>query len=44
MRLPLPAVITTECMITNLPEENPSDAGAAGGMGGMGGMPGMGMM
>ena len=37
-------LITTECMITNLPEENPSDAGAAGGMGGMGGMPGMGMM
>ena len=35
-------MITTECMITELPkEEAPMGAGGHGGMGGMGGMEGM---
>ncbi|MCE1905763.1 chaperonin GroEL, partial [Enterobacter hormaechei] len=33
-------MITTECMITDLPKDDKADLGAAGGMGGMGGMGG----
>ncbi|SPW19974.1 chaperonin GroEL [Cronobacter sakazakii] len=33
-------MITTECMVTDLPKEDKADLGAAG-MGGMGGMGGM---
>jgi chaperonin GroEL len=36
-------MITTECMITDLPKED-GDMGGAGGMGGMGGRGGMGGM
>ncbi|MCO6556516.1 MAG: chaperonin GroEL [Gilliamella sp.] len=31
-------MITTECMVTDLPKDDKTDLGAAGGMGGMGGM------
>ncbi|EOP5175441.1 TCP-1/cpn60 chaperonin family protein, partial [Escherichia coli] len=31
-------MITTECMVTDLPKNDAADLGAAGGMGGMGGM------
>lgn len=31
-------MITTECMVTDLPKDDKADLGAAGGMGGMGGM------
>ncbi|HCW47959.1 MAG TPA: chaperonin GroEL, partial [Erwiniaceae bacterium] len=31
-------MITTECMVTDLPKDDKGDLGAAGGMGGMGGM------
>ncbi|MFK9874100.1 chaperonin GroEL, partial [Klebsiella pneumoniae] len=31
-------MITTECMVTDLPKGDAPDLGAAGGMGGMGGM------
>ncbi len=34
-------LLTTECVITDLPEENPAPMGAPAGMGGMGGMGGM---
>jgi chaperonin GroEL len=34
-------VIITECLITDLPEENDNSAAAAAAAGGMGGMPGM---
>ncbi|EAB5454781.1 chaperonin GroEL [Escherichia coli] len=34
-------MITTECMVTDLPKNDAADLGAAGGMGGMGGMSGM---
>lgn len=34
-------MITTECMVTDLPKDDKADLGAAGGMGGMGGMVGM---
>ncbi|PIJ43424.1 chaperonin GroEL [Tatumella sp. OPLPL6] len=34
-------MITTECMITELPKDDKADLGAAGSMGGMGGMGGM---
>jgi len=37
-------VITTDCLVTDIPEENKHDHGAAGMGGGMGGMGGMGMM
>lgn len=38
-------VLSTDTLISDIPEENPAPAGAPGGMGGMGGgMPGMGMM
>ena len=33
-------LLTTECMITDLPEKNPAPAGGGGDMGGMGGMGG----
>jgi chaperonin GroEL len=31
-------MITTECMVTDLPKSDAPDLGGAGGMGGMGGM------
>ena len=31
-------ILTTEALITDMPEENKAPAGAPGGMGGMGGM------
>ncbi|MCX8601694.1 MULTISPECIES: chaperonin GroEL [unclassified Gilliamella] len=34
-------MITTECMVTDLPKDDKADLGAAAGMGGMGGMGGM---
>ena len=34
-------MITTECMVTDLPKDDKADLGAAGGMGDMGGMGGM---
>ncbi len=34
-------MITTECMVTDLPKNDAADLGAAGGIGGMGGMGGM---
>ncbi|MFU0180278.1 chaperonin GroEL, partial [Salmonella enterica] len=34
-------MITTECMVTDLPKNDAADLGAAGGMGGIGGMGGM---
>jgi chaperonin GroEL len=34
-------MITTECMVTDLPKDDKADLGAAGGMGGMGGRGGM---